>query len=67
MIVFDENVIDEPLWVPRHDWEDLLSMRQDIKLKNFTYYDNLAHARLPLVAQELDFSSMMSEPDSDHD
>ena len=65
LIIFDENIMDDPLWVPQADWEYLLSLRQDIKLKNFTYYDicgaNNRNARIPLMAQELDFSAVLSD------
>lgn len=52
LIIFDENVIDEPLWVKHTDWEELLGMRNDIKVKNYTFYDNLGpkrDQRLPIA------------------
>lgn len=64
LIVFDENVIEEPLWVRESDWDELMGMRHNIKVKNFTYYDNLGpkrDTRLPIAGQELDFSSVLSD------
>ena len=70
LIVFDSNIIQEPLWLPEKEWKQLLLMRLDIKQKNYTHYElcqgqnqevsfDFLRKNMAGVVKELDFSPFL--------